>query len=234
MSRRRRRPPARPPRAATPPPVTATRRRAPRRGPLTWAVTVVVLVVLAIGAGWTLRGRGPHAGDPLQALDPVEAYRTAVRLSQDSRFVESLPYYRRALADSIAAGWQQHYAYATALYDVTLGYRTVGSVQLAQTRSSDERVALMREALAQLARAASLAPDSRTLAMIQGDLARMSFVWGFPWDAFIAYRRAQGLAPGDRSWATQGDGFMRLLQHPEREQPLAARPDTLAVRTGAP
>lgn len=159
-----------------------------------------------------------HDADPLATMTPQAAYETALRLSRDGQHQESLAYYRRALAGPQRAEnpWPIHFNYGAALYNVGLQVRGLRGVPVPVVRSSIERVALMREALVQLDIAQQLARTPGDRATVMHARGERFEVWGFPWEAFILMRQAQWTDPDRKELARKADGFMLVLEHPER------------------
>jgi hypothetical protein len=100
-------------------------------------------------------------------------------------------------------------------------------------RSSVERVALMREALAEMQRAYSLpgTPEERGSSLLE--FAGMMHVWGLPWEAFTLYSQAAAAEPANRAHASRVNAFRGILEHPERPNP-AAIPNAGAAPGTAP
>jgi len=200
-------------------------------------VTAVAIAAVAITAGaWlALRPRGAPrlpgtaaSAHPAHALTPQAAYQTAVRLGQSGRHEESLPYYRRALTGSPPNPWLVHYNYAGCLYNIGLEVRERCGVAMPVTRSSIERVALMREALAAWDVAERLATTARDRATVLQTRAERLQIWGFPWEGFVLLRQAQWTDPERKELAAAADGYQLLLEHPERHGKRWAAADSTA------
>lgn len=225
-------------------PERRTRVDAPRprkRGIGRWIIATVVLLV-AIGGTWLglrPRGRGraeeAHAiADPAAAVSPYVAYQRALELSRAGGFEASLPFFERALQGTPPEPWLIHYNYAGALYSVGLEERGPAGHSRPALRSSIERVALMRRALAELDVAERQAPTAHDRATVIHDRSVRLRIWGFPWDSFAEMRRAQWTEPGQKSHGAAADGYMLVLEHPERgrEGPPAREP--LSPRASPP
>jgi hypothetical protein len=174
-------------------------------------------VVVVLAAGW-LAGRlfPPRVPpDSLAALDPTEAYRRGYERLKARSAYESLPFFRRAIAGR-PDDWGLRVNAAVALSDAALEARSVrGSVRL-KSASSFERIALMREALANQDRAEALAntPDRRARAIAAR--AHLLVVWGFPRDALAEFRRASALDP---QWGSLASDLEALLRDPTSPTP---------------
>lgn len=201
-----------------------------KRGIGRWIVATAVLLV-AIGGTWLgLRLSGREGADrghviagPAAALSPEAAYGRAIELSRAGRFEASLPFFERALQGTPPEPWRIHYDYAGALYSVGLEERGRTGFSRPALRSSIERVALMRRALAELDVAERQAPTAHERAKVIHERAVRLQIWGFPWEAFVEMRRAQWTDPGEKSHGAAADGYMLVLEHPERgrREPLS-------------
>jgi len=124
-------------------------------------------------------------------LLPLHACQTGLRLVQDSAFVESLPYFRRALQQTSGRMWQAHFGLFCALAGATLqDERHLGYVH-PTTRSSYERMRMLREALSHLDSAEVFAKHPHDIAMFRRNRAQLMKTWGLGWDAFVNYSRAE-------------------------------------------
>lgn len=198
---------------------------APARGRLPRRLVWVMPALLISGALlWmpaqrlATRQVGPPAGPSeaglLAAMSADEALRTGLVLNRSGRDAASLPYFRRALRDDSPMNWQVHYNYATALYNTTLQIEPRNGVPTYVVRSSWERIALVREAVRQFSLAEHKARTARERATARAAYAQMVWLWGMPWDAFIAYRQAYSADPANRDLAVRGDGLMDLIREP--------------------
>jgi tetratricopeptide (TPR) repeat protein len=199
----------------------------PREGGRSLAIVFAVLgLLVAIGAGWlfTHGGRSrsqapsaPSAEDArLATLAPTVAYDSAMVLARAGQHRASLPYYRRALQHRFDVMWPIHFNYASALYNYGLEIGTRNGVPLPATRSSVERVALMREAMAQLDSAERLAPGPAERAMIVRSRAERFRIWGLPWDAFTQYRTAEWIDPNEPALRQAAEGYLLQLRYPDQ------------------
>jgi hypothetical protein len=200
--------------------------RRARRVP--WAFAIVGIVAVAV-AGWLIlgprfrpRGNGSGTGGDIASMSGEAAYQTALRLSRAGRHEESLPYYRQAVSGGAPRAWAVRYNYGGALYNAGLEVRQRDGVDVPAVRSSIERVALMREALAQLDAAEQLAPtpaDRATVMRARGERFQM---WGFPWEGFVMLRRAQRTDPGRPELVRVANVAQRVLEHPEQHPEAGA------------
>ena len=160
------------------------------------------------------RAPAPVAVDALDALPPGVAYDSALVLATAGNTLQSLPLYRRALRGVQEDFWQLHANYGSALYNLTLQTTERRGDVTGRTRSTWERAALIRESIRESAHARDLAKlphDRATVLSLTGQLAH---VYGFPWEAFAAYREAQFANPGDPALRLRADQFQMNLEHP--------------------
>lgn len=204
------------------------RLRRPRRA--VWIVPV--LLVLGALLWIPLRHRaarhavpagGPSGSGPLAGMSAEQALRTGLELNEAGRDAESLPYFRHALRGDAVADGQAHYNFATALYNATLRIEPRNGVPTYAVRSSWERIALVREAVQQLALAEGLARTPRERATVRAAYAQMVWLWGMPWDTFVAYRQAYAVDPANHALAVRGDGLMDQMRAPTTGGATAAR-----------
>ena len=134
-----------------------------------------------------------------------EALDAASRHFSRGKWLESLPYYARVSALRSPPAWDIHTDLGTALHNA--------SVQPG-VRASFERMALTRQAVAEIDRADSLAagPAERLRVLIAN--ARLLRHWGLPWDALIALRAARQLDPFSPLAAATVADYERLLRDP--------------------
>jgi len=196
---------------------------------------IAAIVVISLVAWLALRPRPapPGAGGDATtgeaaALSPEAAYETALRHSRAGRHEESLPFYRRALTGSPENPWVVHYNFGGALYNVGLEVRQRHGVAVPVVRSSIERVALMREALVELDIAERLAITPRDRATVIRARGERFQIWGFPWEGFVLLRQAQWTDPASTELGRIADGYVLVLEHPERRP--TANVDPAGVR----
>jgi tetratricopeptide (TPR) repeat protein len=194
-----------------PRPKRRPRRVAPRALVVGGLLSLVAVGLIVVNSG---RLRTELPATPGMSLSPEAAFDSATSLRDLGQFRASLPYYRHALRARPQSGWSEHLAFATALSNATLQFTTRGGVRVPETRSSGERVVLLREAIEQYERAALLAPHDTTRARIVGIYANLLYVYGFTWDAFVAYRKASQADPTVAAYAQQGDALMDMLHDP--------------------
>lgn len=175
-------------------------RRAEARTPARRRPRVAWLAALA-GAGalalWlAFAPRAPRPSDPVAVLDPVQAYARALELSQASRYIESVPYFQRALTIPGGVAVPVLNSYTAALHNAVLQSRKVGRWGRRTTRSSVERVTLTSEWLRHLDLLdAGAATASRRAFLLEVRSSTLA-MWGFPLEAMEAHRRARALDPG--------------------------------------
>lgn len=186
---------------------------------------LAALLGFAAGAAlwWTTRPTTPPAAppapDPAAGFDLVAANAEAARLVQENRALESLPYFRRQIALHSPPVWALHKDYASALDNAAAESGEAGSA----TRSSVERMTLLRESLHQLDVAAGLTTRPAERAALLEDRAHTLSFWGMPWDALDVLERAAAL-PGAAPGIARGARVLRAaLEHPLQARPPGVR-----------
>lgn len=196
-----------------------------RRGPATKSVVgvVAVLALLALALfAWRFRGAPPPppavtvSSDPALA-DAASAYREGARLYAAGRPVQAVRYFRRVGTLTPGAPRDYHLQFAHLLVLAAQQSRT--DLPQPATRSSLERVALMREALAQLDRAQELSSTPREIAEVHATRANAWRVWGFPWEGLIELRAAGDADPTWGEVVMAGDLVARRLRDPATPLP---------------
>lgn len=213
MSRGKMRAPARKPSPA-----------APRGAGALWLwITLALIAVVALAAWlWLRTPHGARAGAPsaadaaIAALTPEQAYEMGSAHEAAKRYVEALPYLRRATQGNGEALWETHCALAVTLAKVAALSVNRAGIEQQLARSSWERMQLVRECEREFVRARALAPAGPDRASVSSDYAEFLFTWGRMWEAFALFRQAQFDAPNDARLAMRADGFQLLLEHPER------------------
>ena len=204
-----------PRRSGTPRPAApAAPAASPARAWLGVLAAALVVAVLLVWRPWRAPAPpAPAAATAVERLDLRAAYTEAVRLYQSRRDLESLPYFRRALALVPQPSRTLHLQITDALERATLQVR--GGAAQPATRSSVERIALVREALAHLDEAERLSGTPRERAEVRAWRANILRVWGFPWETLLGLRSASEADPGWRVVAESADLYAHRLHHPE-------------------
>ncbi len=175
------------------------------------------MIALTLGAAWSvarLRDRpapsAPAVDTSLTALDLPSLNQRAIALVESHRFVESLPYFRREFELLEQPVWGLHHDFGTVLNNGAFQTRRLRGLTVPATRGTIERVALVREALAENDRAARLAESPPDRARVGERRAHVLWLWGFRWDGVKAYRTALDALPGSR--AVAGRLELRIAQ----------------------
>jgi hypothetical protein len=204
-----------------------------------WAAPALALVLIVAGAlvlrAWResrARVGGPSGAfpDSIASLDPDSAYQRGFYLDRAGRSGEGLPYVRFALTRPSQPALEL-VGYSDILHNHALENRRRGDTPQSATRSSFERVALMRESFAQLATAESIAARPPERALVHVTRAHHLLIWGLPLDALAEYRKAQAFDP---SRAPEAAGLAWLLQHPERGTAAGPAPGSAPGATAPP
>jgi len=161
-------------------------------------VLILAALIVAGGALWLYRRatspptlpQGPAAG-----LSTEDAGARAFEMVGTQRHLEAIPYFRRVVTLD-PGSWLAHENLASALGNGAQQARTLLGKDDIATRSSVERVAMMRESIAETEVAEWLAPGPEGRVMSLFERARALETWGFPLDALVRFRAAAALAPG--------------------------------------
>jgi hypothetical protein len=211
-------------------PAGARRRRA--RPGLLLAAALAVAGLAVLLPRWPGRARpasrqvAPQP-DSIRLLRPDAAYQRALRLVNAGEPSRSLPYFRHALSFADKP-LMAHANYAVALNRAALDSRVRHGLLLSATRASPERIALMREALAELDVAERMATTPSLRAWVHASRAHRLVVWGMSWDALEEFRRAEAAEPG--AWQDVIAQLAERLRHPERPDREATDPATTTDR----
>ena len=226
MSRGKRRPRREAPAAPrnAPGPARSTRSRAAWG----WAIAVVIAGA-AIFTLLRLRPLAPAATDDAGRMTPEAAYERALALGGEGHWRASLPFYRRSLAGSPDGVWETHLNYGNSLNNITIDYTRRAGHTATETRSSAERVELGREAIAQMERAAALAPDGQTRALAFTRLANTQIVWGFRWESLLSLHAAAAADPGNADLVQREATFRELMRDPTGIALVQANVDAFAA-----
>lgn len=165
----------------------------PRRLPrAAWTVALAVAGLVAVWLAFA--ARAPRSSDPAK-LDPLRAYERALELSQAGRYIESVPYFQRALAIPGGVATPVMNSYTAALHNAALHSRKAGRYAGRATRSSVERIQLTGEWLHHLDMLDAQATTASRRAFLLEVRSSTLAMWGFPGDAREAHRRALALDP---------------------------------------
>ena len=127
-------------------------------------------------------------------LPPDSAYVIAVDLQRRGHHLESIDYFRRSLVghEDVA---QLHLELGQALHNASLETDlSLGFVRFVVPRSQD-RLAMTRDALAEIARAVTLAPTEEFHSYALFIRARILMMWGLKAEALEAVIEARHLVP---------------------------------------
>jgi len=175
---------------------------------------LVLLVAVALGglAWWRLSGPRSsvlRAGGGL-GLDPEESDRAALTLGRQGRHLESIPYFREVVRQDPRSAIA-HENLASALGNGAQQVRAhLGKTDNAN-RSSVERIAMMKETIAQAENARQLARNDQERVLSLLEQGRTLYTWGFPIDALARMRAAYAIAPNNPAVERSVHGLEREL-----------------------
>jgi len=230
MSRRRSRPDA--PRAATP--RSSDRRPRPKRPAsrsrtllVRWIAALLLLVAVVVLAWHPWRHAAPP--DPFAGMDVNAAADTADALDKRGKYVEALPYvaYLERVGEVTAAFESRA---ATAANNASIQVRAHHGLVIPVTRSSIERVELVRESMRRAQRAEDMTPGPQWKAAFKSARAGQLAVWGFQREAFAEYRLAATFAPLSQRALSEARWMSRMLTDPTTTVP--AQPALLSAPVG--
>jgi hypothetical protein len=165
------------------------------------AITVAAAAALWVGVRRYTRER-PVVGHQAQRLSAEDANTAAFGLAIAGQHQASLPYFRSVVSQT-PTDFLAHQNDSTALSNAAQESRYhVGRLESA-TRSSVERVALMKTSLNESDLAESLARTPQDLARVISGRAKSLRTWGFPGEALAEFRRALALTRGDAGLARE-------------------------------
>ena len=177
--------------------------------------------------GHTWWGHAGIAGPPAPALPdsrlrlrPEEAFARASQLTSAGDARGSLPFYRHAFSFH-GAPPQAYVGYSDGLHNAAMQSRSLFGVPGMATSSSLERVALLRQSLAELDTAENLAKTPSGRALVHASRANRFVIWGLPWEALVEFSKAEADQPGQ--WQAVADELSERLHHPERPDPGARK-----------
>lgn len=202
--------------SARPASKTRGKTRPGRRGPRAGRWWLAALPAAAIAVWFVASTRTPRpravalATDPTAGLDAAQANDAGLAIARAGRPLDALPYMARAAA--LAPGlWFVHQNYAGALGNAAQQARLhLGKEEIA-TRSSVERVALLRVSLREMTSAESLASVAADRGVVVFERGRAFQTWGFPLDALKEFRRAMTHDPSSRMIAETVAGAERAI-----------------------
>lgn len=173
-------------------------RKAAARGGRRWVLGTIVAGALALAAVvvWQRLGRTP----PPSVTGPIglaadEANRIGLRLAGGGDHLGALPYFREVVRQDPTSSYA-HQNLASGLGNGAQQARAhLGRVDNA-VRASVERIAMMKESIAETQLAERFAANDQERAQALFERGRALETWGFPIDALGFYRGAAGIAPG--------------------------------------
>jgi hypothetical protein len=147
--------------------------------------------VAIVAAVFLLRSaRLERPSDRIASLDARAAGDSADRWMRSGRFLAAIPYLEQVGRVTPRTTANYEGAFATALRNAALEVHERGGVALPATRSSIERIALVRESLARLDAGERKADDPAVHGRLIAARAEQLVTWGFPLEGYQEYWRA--------------------------------------------
>ena len=129
-------------------------------------------------------------------LDPEASNQTALALGRQGRHLESIPYFREVVQQDPRSAIA-HENLASALGNGAQQVRThLGKTDNAN-RSSVERIAMMKETIAEFENTRRLGRNDLQRVYALLEQGRTLYTWGFPIDAIARLRAAYAIAPNN-------------------------------------
>jgi tetratricopeptide (TPR) repeat protein len=188
-------------------------RRAPRARPRPWwLLPLVGLLVVSVFLlrVWPRRRPVEATRSPAERLNAEEAYKTAITLGRDGHHLEALPFFESAVRQA-PGSWTAHQSYASALYNSALETRLHLGKAEPITRSSVERITLVRSSMVQSGAADSMTAGARDRAFIAFQRGQMFVTFGLVDNAVDEFRRAIVMDPTNQSGIKAIHSLERLL-----------------------
>jgi len=152
---------------------------------------VVALVILGFVflRVWPRRRPTEPPAKPAEHLAARDAFRMGVALSRDGHHLAAAGYFA-TLARQMPDSWTAQQSYASALFNSAQEVRTHLGREEPMTRSSVERIALVRTSMIEARRADSLSTTPQQHAVIAYQHGQMLHAYGLVADGLVAIRRA--------------------------------------------
>jgi hypothetical protein len=152
---------------------------------------VVALVILGFVflRVWPRRRAAEPPANPAEHLAPRDAFRMGVALSRNGHHLAAAGYFA-TVARQMPGSWTARQTYASTLFNGAQEVRTHLGRKEPVTRSSVERIALVRTSMIEAQRADSMATTTRQHAVIAYQDGQKLFAYGLVADAVVTIRRA--------------------------------------------
>jgi len=212
----------RPPNAPAAPKPAAPKSAAPaRKGQPAWHLPAIiaVLVLGVAGVWWYTQHSGPEPIVKDLELSKQAAARAGEFVRQ-KRFREAQAAYREAVRYAPDDFWQLHFVLGATAAQISVENTLRAGISQPYSRSSVERVAAMREAIAEFEIAERLVDTPQGLANIYATRAETYFTWGQAWDALRYFDAASAADTTDRGLAERAANLRFLMSHPEGAKTL--------------
>ena len=202
----------------------------PRRpvGPAPWVLAALLLAAVIVLALHPWKPR--PAPDPIAALGMDRAADVADSLDKRREYVLALPYvdYLESVGEITGAFESRA---ATAANNASIQVHEKDGIVIPATRSSVERVALVRRSMSRAGHAEALATTNALRAAIAAAHAGQLATWGFVRESYAEYRRAAQYAPLAPKPFAEARWVERMLADPTTVVPQPAPPDSTAAAT---
>lgn len=184
------------------------------------APLIVVLAAALVGAAWWLSRPAAPAGPQKSLAASQAAAQRGNQLVREKRFREAQAAYREAVALAPGEYWQLHFTLGANAAQISVENTSRAGISQPYAVSSIERVAAMREAVAEFEQAQRLADTPQALATIYATRAETYFTWGQMWDALHYFEAAAQADSGNPARVRRAAGMAQLMSHPEKARTL--------------
>jgi hypothetical protein len=201
-------------RRAPPPTGAGQAWRRGHRSRVVWISVTAALAALAVILPRVMRAGAPP--DPLARLSAIAAADSADRLVQRGRFFEALPYIERVerVAGVEATDSDFEARTATTENNATIQVHARGGMVIPVTRSTIERVALIRQSMLRLDRAERKSTHAVQRRNIIAARAGQLAVWGLVREGYAEYQRAHEIQALDGRALSEAGWIEKMLQDP--------------------
>ena len=191
------------PQKARAPRLAGGSRRAAPRSARWWMLSGIAVVILGflLLRVWPRRASVEPPASPAEPLALADLFRMGIALSRDGHHLAAADCFRK-VASQRPRSWLARQSYASALYNVAQEVRMHLGKEEPVTRSSVERIALVRVSMIEARIADSLAATPQQRAVMAYQHGQILHAYGLVTDALVAFRSAARLDPSSTLIAT--------------------------------
>ena len=178
-------------------------RRAAPRSARWWMLSGVAVVILGflLLRVWPRRPPVEPPASPTESLGLADVFRKGIALGREGHHLAAAGCFRK-VASQRPRSWLARQSYASALYNGSSEVRMHLGKEEPVTRSSVERIALVRVSMIEARTADSLAATPQQRAVMAYQHGQILHAYGLVTDALVAFRSAARLDPSSTLIAT--------------------------------